>query len=542
LKHEGIIDEQRAVRIALQIAKALQYAEPFAIVHRDIKPSNILVTKGGVAKLSDFGLAKQAAEMDQSLTQSGTAVGTPYYMAPEQARGEADIDSRADIYALGATLYHMVVGEVPFQGVSAAAILTKQFMTDLVPPIRRNPALSVHLSCIIEKMMAKDRNKRYQNAGELIADFDKFLRDEPPQAAIELGKAKGLDLSGLSDDALEPILDDEPEEDRKFRGPMDSGELSQALSDLAEDEAAEDDARKQSIADELRLMQAARRVSVPSPLRPSNGDEPSDKKTKTTVVSSRPPGAAVPGMIHVPGGKFLMGSDKGRGNESPRHEVELAPFLIDRTEVTNADYLQFIRATQRKPPLYWKDGTFPRGKEKHPVVCVSWFDAAAYTEWAGKRLPSEPEWEKAARGTDGREFPWGNDFDANRCNTIVRLAGRPFRRSLERNQWLRAWELTPEGQAILASGGNTTPVDAFPAGASPYGVLDTAGNVLEWTADWYQAYPGSTASGSNFGTRYRIVRGGSWRSTERSARCAARNFNHPRLAFNFLGFRCAKDA
>ena len=169
---------------------------------------------------------------------------------------------------------------------------------------------------------------------------------------------------------------------------------------------------------------------------------------ETPVPGVSPNASPPPGMVMVPAGKFRMGSDD-RPLQAPAHEVMVDAFFIDTYPVTNEQFRAFALATGHKPKDQWEHLAGP-GREKHPAVHVRWDEAAAYARWAGKRLPTEAEWEKAARGTDGRVYPWGNDIDLSRLN----LAGR-----------------------------DTTPVDAFPGGRSPYGVTDLAGNVFEWTAD-----------------------------------------------------------
>jgi serine/threonine-protein kinase len=170
----GPIEEHKAVGVAIQVARALDHAHRSEIVHRDIKPANILVTADGVAKLGDLGLAKNM-EADASQTEEGMAMGTPFYVSPEQARGERRIDIRSDIYSLGATLYHMVTGRVPFPGPNPAVVMTRHLNDPLEPPDDVNPRLSRGISQIIERMMAKERESRYQTPAELITDLQAWL-------------------------------------------------------------------------------------------------------------------------------------------------------------------------------------------------------------------------------------------------------------------------------------------------------------------------------------------------------------------------------
>ncbi|MFB0546688.1 MAG: formylglycine-generating enzyme family protein [Anaerolineae bacterium] len=229
-------------------------------------------------------------------------------------------------------------------------------------------------------------------------------------------------------------------------------------------------------------------------------------------------------MIYIPGGEFWMGSDEQRDSEKPRHKVYVAAFYIDRYPVTNEEYKRFVDATGYPVPCYevsWGDFegynwdeeqcTYPPGKEKHPVVLVSWEDALTYAEWAGKRLPTEAEWERAARGTDGRRWSWGNEFLPGRCNSK---------------------------EAGIAG---TTPVGQFsPDGDSPEGVGDVVGNVWEWTSSLYRPYPYDSQDGreSLEANAWRTLRGGSWLNDMTIANCVAR-LDGDFLFYNNVGFRCA---
>jgi formylglycine-generating enzyme required for sulfatase activity len=213
-----------------------------------------------------------------------------------------------------------------------------------------------------------------------------------------------------------------------------------------------------------------------------------------------PPGMEVPeGMVWVPPGPFIMGGEYGFPVQVARIEQGL---FVARTPVTNAQYARFVAATGHGPPQHWKGRTPPEGLHDHPVVYVSWHDAVAYAEWAGARLPTEQEWEKAARGMDGRIYPWGDAFDPARCNT--------------------------DESGI----GTTTPVGKYsPGGDSPYEAADMAGNVWEWCADWYDE-----------GKAHKVLRGGSWINDQRYARCAVRYWNYPWFGDLNLGFRCARGS
>ena len=266
---------------------------------------------------------------------------------------------------------------------------------------------------------------------------------------------------------------------------------------------------------------------TPTPLPPAT-DTPVPEPTATpepgvtpepTVPPPTPteePAPTVPDvMVQVPAGPFVMGTNDGSGDDTPAQEVDLPAFEIDQFEVSNQDFAVFVQATgyktyaesERSSSTWLK---YAEGKDNHPVVKVTWNDAVAYCEWAGKRLPSEAEWEKAAKGTEGYAYPWGNEFDVQKTNG--------------------------KDRAIRS----TTAVGSFPDGASPYGAMDMAGNVWEWTADWYQGYPGSSFQTDYYGERFRVLRGGGWFETADYLRTTVRNANTDTAASDDIGFRCVR--
>ncbi|MFW6108221.1 MAG: protein kinase domain-containing protein [bacterium] len=181
LRRQGRIPQREALQIARHVALALDHANAQHLIHRDIKPANILLTREGGAKLADLGLAKRTS--DAAVTQAGGLVGTPLYMSPEQARGRDDIDARTDIYSLGATLYHAVVGSPPFTGATAAAIITQHLFEKPPSPRAAAPELTDGFCAVLMKMMAKQRLQRYQSAAELLEDIDRLLSGRPPLRA-----------------------------------------------------------------------------------------------------------------------------------------------------------------------------------------------------------------------------------------------------------------------------------------------------------------------------------------------------------------------
>ncbi len=185
---EGPVEEQRALEIALQIAKALEHAHKHGLVHRDVKPQNILLAKNDVAKLCDLGLAKQMGQDDKG-EATGVPLGTPHYLSPEQARGEADVDIRSDIYSLGASLYHMLTGVPPFEGDSPMVLMTKHLTEEPTPPKRRNQDVSKAASDLVLHMMAKDKDERPQSPTDVIDEIGRVLSGKKPKGAP--GKKSG---------------------------------------------------------------------------------------------------------------------------------------------------------------------------------------------------------------------------------------------------------------------------------------------------------------------------------------------------------------
>ncbi|MDX2130455.1 MAG: serine/threonine-protein kinase [Planctomycetota bacterium] len=188
--------EKDAIDLTLQVAEALHHAHQRGLIHRDVKPKNIMLTKGGTAKLADMGLARAISDREAAEAEQGKAFGTPYYISPEQIRGELNIGPQADVYSLGATLYHMVTGQVPFDGKNPSSVMHKHLKAELVAPDHVNPKLSSGISEVIEMMMAKDAASRYQTCADLIEDL-RLVRDGkvPRLAHKEIG---GTDLSQLA--------------------------------------------------------------------------------------------------------------------------------------------------------------------------------------------------------------------------------------------------------------------------------------------------------------------------------------------------------
>ncbi len=213
------------------------------------------------------------------------------------------------------------------------------------------------------------------------------------------------------------------------------------------------------------------------------------------------PGVVPPGMVLVPGGDFTMGNDDRAPDERPKRVVSLKPFYIDKFEVTNQEY-----------KAIFPEHTFTEGQENWPATGVSWSQAMRYASLTGKRLPTEAEWERAARGTDAREYPWGWTFEEGMANTKEANNARRVRVGLYFN------------------------------GTSPHRCVDMAGNAYEWVSDWYDAYPGNKDVTKDYGQIFRVLRGGSYLTGKFEARCASRHFDRMDATREDYGFRCAQDA
>jgi formylglycine-generating enzyme required for sulfatase activity/tRNA A-37 threonylcarbamoyl transferase component Bud32 len=472
----------QTVSIVEQVASALDAIHQRGLVHRDIKPTNIIVDGAGQATILDFGIVR-AADGTQ-LTTTGAVMGTPQYMSPEQAEGK-EIDHRSDIYSLGVVAYQMYTGQAPFDAVSPLVVL--RLHADKPPPAPRelNPQLPIEVEQVLLKALAKKRDERYQSAGELAGD----LRRATEQAQRQLRRPQRKVMPVWAWWAAA------------------GGAILVVLLGLG-------------LALGSRLFETS----------PAPTEAPTEPPAEPGVTWTRPADGMV--MVYVPAGEFEMGSTEGDDDEQPVHTVALDGFWIDQTEVTNAQFAAFLneRGDQVEGDVPWlgledEDSLIERvGNEyrpktdyaDHPVVELPWYGAAAYCDWAEARLPTEAEWEYAARGSDGRTYPWGDS--APDCDKA--------------NYWGQ------DGGCV----GDTSAVGLYPAGASWCGALDIAGNVWEWVADWYGAYLSGrqvNPTGPSSGEK-RVLRGGSWLDGQYGARCAYRYERHPDYWDIFVGFRCAR--
>jgi len=512
LEAEGALPLERALPILEQVAEALDHAHAQGVVHRDVKPGNVMVEQAAEgsrisrsevrATLTDFGLVKALAA-STALTSPGTLLGSPEYMAPEQADPQraGEVGPAADRYALGVVAYQMLTGRVPFPGNTPATLYAHEHKP-VPPPRSLCPGLPQAVEAVLLRMLAKAPAERFPSAGAFVAQLREALRAE--QQAARLGPlyaqlqaaaarqewAEVLALGGRIQ-GLDPAYRDVAEWMTRARGRLRRPPRRPPRARPAWLWPVVGGVAALLVIIGVAVVVVPRLIETPTWTRPADG-----------MV-----------MVYVPAGEFLMGSSDADGqaqdNEKPQHTVYLDAYWIDRTEVTNAQYRKCVEAGACREPGCWDNENY--NAPDQPVVCVSWDDARAYAAWAGGRLPTEAEWEKAARGTDGRIYPWGNSApDCDKANYADCI----------------------EHPAVVGS---------CLLGANPYGALDMAGNVWEWVADWYDAgyyarSPAHNPQGPD-ARDSRVLRGGAFSSGERSVRCAARSWYYPDYWFRSSGFR-----
>ncbi len=548
LQAEGALPPRRVAEITRQLASALDYAHAQGFVHRDIKPSNVIVDDEGHVTLTDFGTVKPAE--GAKLTAPWMSIGTPEYMSPEQISG-LTIEPASDIYSLGVVCYEMLSGRVPFSGTTPHVLHAHVYdsppsLTKLVAQIPEVVAEVIHHA------LAKKPEERFASAGEMARALTaaveaageplEAVRGEQDKTTIPLSeeptphliRATGFPQRMVDIKAREEAIRRAIAAERKRTTPA-AVERPMPLPGVRKGFPKRVIAIIGSVLLAVGLLGigviAYRSITMstkPTPILPSILPTQEPMAEATTVWEKD---NAV--MVRVPAGNFFMGAGdsdaNADGDEKPMRPVYLDEFWVDKYEVTNAQFAHFLNeeGNQEEDDVTWikigGDGSNiiyaggqyrPRsGYENYPVTYVSWYGAQSYCQWAGKRLPTEAEWEKAARGTDGRLWPWGNDWGEDKAN--CRDAGP----------------------------GHATAVGSYPDGASPYGCMDMAGNVWEWVADryqrdYYQAAPNRNPRGPNQGVS-RVVRGGSWALPRGLARCTARFELLPWVRRDDLGFRCA---
>jgi serine/threonine-protein kinase len=469
--HTG--DLNNKLRIAKDIARALEYVHSKKIVHRDIKPDNVHIDASGKVKLMDFGIARAEG---LSLTRAGFALGTPYYMAPELVLGQLTTD-QVDIYAFGILLFELLTGQKPIEGDTVERLFYMILNEPLNTEPLRHAGLSEEITALVLHCTAKKAEDRPHSFHEVIAELDRLMGTAPEVTPTP----RPTPVPAPSPrPATVPVP--EPAKPARSKLPL------IAIGGVA-------------LLAVLAMLYFTLR-SAGTQTAGGNGEVAAKVSKALPASLSTPTGE----MVLVTAGPFLAGQEK-------RTET-LPAFYIDRLEVSNAFYARFCQQTNRALPT-----GFQADRPDDPVVNVTVLDAQQFATWAGKRLPTALEWEKAARGTDGRSYPWGEDADPSHANVA---------------------DSQPPRKGVL-------PVSSLSAGASPCGALNMTGNVSEFigelktpseqavqsfaqrlkpppsaTEPWYSFRGGSFDLRLAFGVVYE--------STSVPARFAAHD----------IGFRCAK--
>lgn len=553
LKHRvgESISWQEAMRLVLPVARGLEYAHLRGIVHRDIKPANILLTENGEPTLSDFGIAKLLqGEKTATLTGTGAAVGTPEYMAPEQWTGETT--AKSDMYSLGVVLYEIITGQRPYVADTPGGIFLKQVTEPLPLPRNVVPDLPESVERFLLKVLSKEPSERYEDLGAFVRELESLFRATSvqtrpvePESGPESGKPV-KDIKAEADRVVVEEVSHQPASEVSAhptaRWPRPNRYwVSVAVVGVMVLLALIIGVPKiQGILSALPVPTKGNVGSESSPsapeFSPSNQtpfpvtDLPTSVVTPTQIPFTPTPDLRIGSswtrpadgmvMMYVPDGKFLMGSEDGDSDQQPVHSVYLDSYWIDESEVTNAMYLTCLEAESCPDPgdqrqLYAKENP------NHPAE-GTWYMAKAYCDWVEARLPTEAEWEKAARGgLQSMSYPWGNETPT--CQAGTKNGARWF-------------------DCGLGSGAPYS-IEVKTFAPNGYGLYDTTGNVWEWVADWYdpEYYKNSPSDNPNGPTsgNLRVMRGGSWAPPLKALRVAFRIGADP--MGNSIGFRCARD-
>lgn len=557
-----VLSFQEIYKIVMQICSAIQTVHNFGVIHRDIKPSNIFLAKNKytgeeIVKVLDFGIAKiknyKDLTLDTSyLTKQGLTkneiIGTLAYMSPEQCYTD-NFDFRSDIYSLGVVIYQIITNYLPVQIPAQIQLLPACNLIVTKPP---TPLSSYRADVpeeveeVILKALEKNPKNRQKNTFDLALGFHNAL--------VKNGLIKNNNSASLTDPTTTLVRDWNVPIPQTFDEPI------PVPLPRPYDIINHDDIISPSPPDPLPLP-SPDPPPIPPPIPPNPPPPRPVILSPTKLELPVPPPIPEPelsllrllqqylplaisivgglllfgflivdyiynpappeipkssplppsGMILIPKGTFVMGDDTSSNDaEKPAYQIKIEKdFYIDEYEVTNKQYAEFIKKTQYPAPPNWTNGQPPEGQENYPVTEVNWFDAKAYASWTKKRLPTEEEWEYAARGNTMFIYPWGNEFNINKLNS---------KEGKKKNSVL--------------------PVGTYSDGASPFGVKDLAGNVAEWTDSNFSIYPNSKAKAE---PGKKVIRGGSYKDSKLQTTTTTRFVEFPATKLSTVGFRCVKD-
>jgi serine/threonine-protein kinase len=517
IRKKGHLKPGSAANIMSQICAALDDAHAKHIIHRDLKPDNIMIKvdrNKHIVKVFDFGIAKMVIEgkQDNSITRAGTIVGTLSYMSPEQCKGDNVIDLRSDVYSLGVVAFEMLTGALPFSAPTPTALAVKHIVEQ--PPSLRTivPEISESVDKVVLRAMQKDPDARFSSAGE--------FAQELTNAAFSDGEA---DFDSEFPQFAGPSTGDYNKPKTSIMVP--STTLSAAKIKTGEQSAPPAAKNRLPLYIGLAVaLFAAIGLAGFLGLRKMNERLPAPPGSQESVADA-------PDMVLIKGGYLKMGSFDGYENEQPVHQVLIDDFYMDKTLVTNSQFEKFVNATHYRTDAEkaqeeydWR--TYATSERMdHPVVNISWNDANEYAKWAKKRLPTEAEWEYAARGgMVEKKYPWGDDTP---------------------QQKQAAFGHSDDAGSIL-TGESSLPTEPVKShDPNGYGLYNMAGNVWEWCQDWYDksyyfSSPPSNPPGPPKG-QARVLRGGSWYTDFTKIRVSTRNSDAQDGRQYDYGFRCAKS-
>ncbi len=581
---------QETMNLVGPIGEALALAHTLGVVHRDVKPANIFLlgdprAPGCPVKLLDFGIAKvvmdaQKAEGAFADTTGDVTAFTPSYAAPEQfSRKHGSTGPWTDTFALALILVECISGKMALAGDDFLQIA----YTATNPAARPTPrALGAvvpdEVEAVFERALAVTTTARYGTVGEFWNALRVAMGEDPMTLAAPSSSWLGV-LSSSRRSAVPA-----PSSRGLASAPGTPAPVSLAPTPRSSGPVLLGPVSSPAIS----LAPAAPRIPQPMPVRadrrtavalslfgalttsavvggvvivglrswhsaPPALPAPIVSASAAPSATAPPPPRCPPDMAYVPGGQFFMGSDDGTPMEKPAHNVKVSPYCIDIYEVTTKKYVACsdsgkckranrgnewdgITPDDRKKFYSLCNITDPTGRPEEPINCIDWERADAFCRAGGGRLPTEAEWEFAARGSDGRLYPWGDDPPSakylNACGP-------------ECVAWGKAHGV-PEKAMYPSDDGfaTTSPVGSFPAGKSRFGLMDVVGNVWEWVGDWYAPYTSDSLvdpKGPPTGTR-RVMRGGAWNGAEPSwVRPSFRYMNDPASSSYGVGFRCAAD-
>jgi len=589
-------------RVFRQILMAMGHAHKHEVIHRDIKPSNIMLTTSGVVKIADFGIAREI--QDHRLTTTGTIVGTPAYMSPEQLKSMT-LDHRTDIYSLGITLYELLAGHTPFtppheDNLALYELMSRHILEKPMSLIRLGIDIPQALEDVVMKSLEKEPEDRYQDCEAFLEAFDAAFK-EPFYGQTSTAEAPMLPTGDLKQSGeLAPpkkeTISSLPTQQLPEDGPPRPGTDAYKTMKLKKEKkhaslitlvlvgliavlgirivyqkftttppAKRTTPTKRTIQAGLldrksptqrrKVQQPAKhtkpnvdktpkagRTPVPptrTPERqPAQRDKPpvrTPERPKANPNAKTPPPASVKwkkDMVFVKGGCFPQGYNEERSrNYSPQRRICLPSYWIDKHEVSAGRYRDCIKAGKCSK-LWHKTVRFrfikPSDKSRkmpknHPIHWTNWHDAKTFCQWAGKRLPTEAEWEYAARGPSGLRYPWGDGGVS--CNKA---------------QYKKCWRF------FLRKKKKYIGDNIRQAGRSPFGAYDMAGSVFEWVEDCYKkdAYalkpPQNPYNKAN--CKKRVIRGGSWYSKFWALRTYFRTLEYHKKRRKDIGFRCVWSA